>query len=464
MKEEDNNYLNISFSFENKYSLSFKYLYEVNKNLEILKNIKLDRIRELYLANLNIKNIDFLSNATLSSLKILDLDSNKIEDISIFTKEKVNFNLDRLCLKNNPIRKGLHVLSNNFFKRSIYMDINVTKNSNEFKINLNYKFPFYDIEFYVNNIDELINIIKCNNIFIRLNSNNIEELKQIENTISANQCIDYNNKIIFEIILYILNLRNKYCDTLNIIYDKNSKEFGKDNNIYINDDNIILIEKAFKWILDKKSNYQETDYKLDNASNKWDNSFNNINLYNLDSRHEYIIINFPFTRIYNLTLYNCSFDLQIFQKTKFYDLNKIDLSQSQITNIQGLCGYVPFNSLKILNISNNKSIANLGELKEARFKDLEELYLSNDDIADLNNINFGEFGFYKLKILDLSHNLIQSLSPLKFYRNLKILNLEHNLINNNDELNYVIDLNNTCMLKLSGNNVSGAHLGYFRMI
>ena len=464
MKEEDNNYLNISFSFENKYSLSFKYLYEVNKNLEILKNIKLDRIRELYLANLNIKNIDFLSNATLSSLKILDLDSNKIEDISIFTKEKVNFNLDRLCLKNNPIRKGLHVLSNNFFKRSIYMDINVTKNSNEFKINLNYKFPFYDIEFYVNNIDDLINIIKCNNIFIRLNSNNIEELKQIENTISANQCIDYNNKIIFEIILYILNLRNKYCDTLNIIYDKNSKEFGKDNNIYINDDNIILIEKAFKWILDKKSNYQETDYKLDNASNKWDNSFNNINLYNLDSRHEYIIINFPFTRIYNLTLYNCSFDLQIFQKTKFYDLNKIDLSQSQITNIQGLCGYVPFNSLKILNISNNKAIANLGELKEARFKDLEELYLSNDDIADLNNINFGEFGFYKLKILDLSHNLIQSLSPLKFYRNLKILNLEHNLINNNDELNYVIDLNNTCMLKLNGNNVSGAHLGYFRMI
>ena len=156
--------------------------------------------------------------------------------------------------------------------------------------------------------------------------------------------------------------------------------------------------------------------------------------------------------------------MQIFQKTKFYDLNKIDLSQSQITNIQGLCGYVPFNSLKILNISNNKSIANLGELKEARFKDLEELYLSNDDIADLNNINFGEFGFYKLKILDLSHNLIQSLSPLKFYRNLKILNLEHNLINNNDNLNYFIDLNNTCMLKLNGNNVSGAHLGYFRRI
>ena len=35
-----------------------------------------------------IKNINFLSNSSLHNLKILDLDSNKIEDISIFTKEK----------------------------------------------------------------------------------------------------------------------------------------------------------------------------------------------------------------------------------------------------------------------------------------------------------------------------------------------------------------------------------------
>ena len=119
--------------------------------------------------------------------------------------------------------------------------------------------------------------------------------------------------------------------------------------------------------------------------------------------------------------------------------------------------------MKILNLSNNKTISNLGELKEARFKDLEELYLSNDNITYLDNINFGEFPFNKLKILDLSHNSIQSLSPLKFFRNLKILNLEHNLINNDNELNYVIDLNDMCMLKLSGNNVSGASFGYFRM-
>ena len=462
MNEENKNYLNISFSYEKKYYIYFDYLYEVNKNLEILNNINLYRIYELKLANLNINNIDFLSNITLTGLKILDLDNNKIDDISIFTAEKVKFKLYRLCLRNNPIRKGLHVLTDEFFKKSIYIEINSTKNSNEFKICFNYKYPFYDIEFYLNNINELISIIDYKNNYIKLNSNNIEEMKQIENTIKAYDSTE-NRKIIFEIILFIMNLRNNNSDTLNIIYNNKSKEFGKNNNIYITDNNIALFEKAFKWIFDKKYNYEEIAYKLDNVIYKWERYFSYVNFHNLDSRHENIIINFPFEKIYNLTLINCSFDLSIFQRTKFYSLKKIDLSQSHITNISGLCGYIPFKDLKILNLSNNKAITNLSELKGAVFNDLEELYLSNDDISDLSGINFEEFKFYKLKILDLSHNLIQSLSPLKYCRNLKILNLEHNLINNENELNYIIDLNNTCRLQLGGNNVSGTSLGYFRM-
>ena len=34
---------------------------------------------------------------------------------------------------------------------------------------------------------------------------------------------------------------------------------------------------------------------------------------------------------------------------------------------------------------------------------------------------------------------------------------------NEKELNYIIDINNTCRFQLTGNNVSGASLGYFRM-
>jgi len=459
--EKDKNYLCISFTYDKKYYIHFDYLYEVNKNLEILNNINLYRIYELKLENLNINKIDFLSNSTLTGLRILDLDNNKIDDISIFTKEKIKFKLYRLCLRNNPIKKGLHVLTDEIFNRSIYLEVNSLKKENEFKICLNYKYPFYDIEFYINNINDLINIIDYKNNFVKLNNNN-KEMEQIENVIKENYSSE-NKKTIFDIILFIMNLRNNSSDTLNIIYNNESKEFVKNNNIYINDNNRILFEKAFKWISDKKQNYEERSYKLGNFICKWERYFSYINLHNLDSRHENIIIYFPFEKFYNLNLINCNFDLRIFQRTKFYSIEKIDLSQSHITDIGGLCGYVPFRNLKKLNLSNNNAITNLGELKEAQFTDLEELYLSNDNIQDLNGINLGDFKFYKLKILDLSHNLIQSLSPLKFFRNLKILNLEHNLINDEKELNYIIDLNNTCRFQLTGNNVSGASLGYFRM-
>lgn len=452
ISKEDINYYMIKLIYKKKFYLYFNYLYEINKNLDILKNINLN-IYKLNLSNLNIKNIDFLSNRTLYSLRILDLDSNKIEDISIFTTEKISFKLYRLCLKNNPIKIGINVLKNEFFKRSIYMELSIIKNNNEYKISSNYRFPFYDIEFYVNSINEIVNIFDFKNSFIKLNKNNLEEEKIVENIIRTNESVD-NRTTILEIILFILKFKNNNYsnDTINIIYDNNKTEFGQYNNIYINDTNRALIEKAFVYILEKKPNYEEIYYK-----------FSYINMHNLNSSHENIIINFPFKKIYNLSLINCNFDLSILQKTKLNYLTKIDLSQSKVTDISGICDNVPFNNLKILNLSQNGSISNLYELKRAIFKDLEELYLSNDNIKDLDEIKFGEYGFYKLKILDLSHNLIQSLSPLRFYRNLKILNLEYNLINNEDEYKYVIDLNQYIQIRTLGNAASGVTEGVFCM-
>ena len=469
MNKEDNNYLKINFSFKKKYYLYFDYLYEVNKNFDILKNMNLYRIYELKLANLNLTNIDFLSNNSLHNLRILDLDSNKIEDISIFTKEKVFFNLYRLCLKNNPIRKGMNVLNTEFFKRSIFLKLNVAKNNNEFKICCNYKYPFYDIEFYMNSTNELINMFDYKNTFIKLNTNtsNLPEMKEIENIIRINESID-NKKLIFEIIQVIINLRSNYSfdtyDTINITYENNQNEIWRNNNIYINDKNRIAFEKAFKWIIDKKNNYEAIAYKLDDVIYKYEPYFTNFNLYNLNASHENIILNFPFNRIDNLNLINCSFDLKILQKTNLKKLKKIDLSKSNVTDISGLCGDVPFTDLKILDLSNNQNIINLHLLKEVRFKNLEELYLSNDNINDLNQIMLGDLGFYKLKILDLSHNQIQSLSPLKYFRNLRILDLEHNLINNETEYNYIIDVNKYIRLKTIGNQATGISKGVFCML
>ena len=292
-------------------------------------------------------------------------------------------------------------------------------------------------------------------------------MKEIENIIRTNESID-NKKLIFEIIIVTINLRGNYYyhtyNTLNITYDNNQNEIWKNNNIYINDNNRIAFEKAFKWILDKKNNFQEYVYKLDNATHIHEPNFTNFNLYNLNASHENIILNFPFNKIYSLNLINCSFDLNILQKSNLRYLEKIDLSKSNVTDISGLCGYVPFTNLKILDLSNNPNIINLHLLQEVRFKDLVELYLSNDNIKDLNQIIRGDPGFYKLKILDLSHNQIQSLSPLKYFRNLRVLNLEHNLINNETEYNYIIDVNESIQIRTIGNPATGISQGVFCMI
>ena len=350
----------------------------------------------------------------------------------------------------------MNVLNSGFFKRSIYMELNITKNNSEFKICSNYKYPFYDIEFYVNSINELINMFDYKNSFIKLNTNtsNLQEMKEIENIISID-----NKKNILEIIIVVNNLKTK--KTINITYDNNQNEIWKNNNIYINDNNRIAFEKAFKWILDIKNNYQKHDPKPDDFIYGYESDFTNFNLYNLNASHDNIILNFPFNKIYNLNLINCSFDLRILQKSNLHYLKKIDLSKSNVTDISGLCGNVPFTNLKILDLSNNQNITNLHLLKDVKFKNLEELYLSNDNINDLNQIILGDIGFYKLKILDLSHNQIQSLSPLKYFRNLKVLNLEHNLINNETEYNYVIDVNESIQLKTFGNQATGISKGVF---
>ena len=465
IKEDNNNFYVINFSYKKNYELDFDYLYDVHKNFEILKMINFGTLYELNLSNLNIKNIDFLSNRTLTYLKVLNLDSNMIEDISIFTNENLQFRLYNFSIKNNPVRKGINVLNNDFFKRSIYLELSVLKYEKEFKICLNYKYPFYDIEFYINNINDIINTLDFKNLFIKLNTNNIDEIKVIENAIKSSESMD-NKKTIFDIILFILNLRKlKKYDELNIINDNKSTQFGKDNNIYINDNNKDLIEKAFKYLLDKSSNYKNIISMTSGYIFHYlEYNFSNANFYNLNSKHENIIMYFPFTQINNLILYDCDFDLGIFQRTKFYKLEKLDLSHSKVTDIKGLCGDIPFTDLKVLNLSNNKSISNLSELKNAKFTQLKELYLSNNNLGDLNAINFGEYKFNYLSILDLSHNNIEYLSPLKFYRNLKELNLEYNSINNEKELYFIADLNEYCLIKLFGNKASGRDLGIYKMI
>ena len=74
-------------------------------------------------------------------------------------------------------------------------------------------------------------------------------------------------------------------------------------------------------------------------------------------------------------------------------------------------------------------------LKDAKFKDLEELNLSHNNLKDLNEIKMNEYKFENLTHLNLSHNEISNIYPIigKF-PNIIFLDIEYNRILYNYDL------------------------------
>ena len=129
--------------------------------MDIFKKINLENIKYLYLSNIGLKNIDFLLNDSLKNLKELNMNNNKIEDISVLKKENVVFNdLEILLLDQNLITKGIEVFKNEFFTKCLYMYIDVSSFENNQKILISFEIPTYIIEIYIDKIDDLKDIIK----------------------------------------------------------------------------------------------------------------------------------------------------------------------------------------------------------------------------------------------------------------------------------------------------------------
>ena len=446
--ENDKHKLSLYYKDDkNTYELYFDYLIDIQQNLDILHKINLEEIKTLNLSNIKLKNIDFLLNNSFKKLNYLYLDSNEIEDINILSNGNIGIlYVDNMSIRDNPIKIGLNALLHGlFFNRSIYIELGITRIGQEFKISAIFKYPNINIDFFVNNINELNNYFDFENRFIKFeNKDNIEEAKIIEDQINKSK-----NKKQFEIILYILDNRNNYND-LTICYEDNNDYNDRtlwNKKIIINDNNAESFENVFK-IISSKNWY----WALFSGISK-------LRIENLTSKHENIIQYLPFHYLKSLELKNCNFDLNILKKTEFYGLTELDLSDSSFTDIKGICGDVPFsNKLEILNLSNNKSISNLYELKNAKFTELKKLYLSNNDIYNLNDIKMAEYNFKNLNVLDLSNNHIQYLSPISRFNKLILINLENNEINQEDELDYIIYIRR---IILKGNCVCGPQKGIF---
>ena len=402
LKEDDQNNHIISFecSKKNGYYYSFfyfDYLCDINNNSDIFKEMKFEKDISLDLSGIKLKNINFMENENFKYLSEIVLDNNLIDDIGIL--EKINYNNNKISLKENPIRKGLHALKNPIFK-CLYIELKIEKKENEYKIFASFKHPFIDIEFYINSIKEIKNILDFDNNSILLKKNDIDESELLENNLLIDQSDSFKSMILF---LEFFKNNTK----VNIVKKTDNFELIEGNDIIFNDNNKQSLEKIF-------SHFKNTT--------KYNCSVSELNLIDLESDDEELIKCLSFLNITDLKLINCNFNLSIL---KNFTIKNLDLSETSVTDIKGIC---ELTELKKLNLSNNRNISNLYELKDAKFKQLKELILSNDNLEDLNEIKMSDYKFDELEVLDLTNNNIKDITPIK--RNFKSLRKLH-LKNNN---------------------------------
>ena len=379
-KEINSNELNFIKPFKFDIQIDFK------QNYDILKNLNFKNIEILDLSSTGLKNIDFLTNNSLISLNKLLLSNNEIEDISILNIENVPFlKLKVLNLKDNPIKKGIEVLKDQFFTKCSFVYIKYQIDEERIKISAEFKYPNYDLDFYINDINDISNIFENEKIFLNYE---FDENDKIVNTIKMTKENYMEKKEILQFLDLMENKDYKW------IYDKN----------IVNKKNII--NSAYKLLTNQENN--------DNANLSF--------LRNIDIFLNSNAIRLLFPNIYLKSLFSDSVFLQ---------LTTIEIKNISYVDIKPLCESEYFINLNVLKICDAQEIDNLDSLKKATFVNLNELFLVNDK---LENIDFlKDCPFNNLLHLDCSNNQIQSIPSLNF-PNLKVFNLTNNKMTNEEEL------------------------------
>ena len=400
-----------------KYTDPFNFKIEINDNnrYNLIKNAYLRNIEEIDFSNAGIKNIDFLANSTLKNLRELSLKENNIEDISIFTVEKIHFHeLNSLYLEKNPIKKGLEVLKEKFFKKCIYVKLDLVKN--ELKILARFNYYRYNLDIYVSDLSEVSNIFEKDKVFFDkyLSSEVADKFKEIFSLDSE----DYDKKIQ---TLEFLSKSGNYWGGYETqwIYELKEEEFkNKKEGIY---SALKLLSNNDNNTLDVKKLFSDLDIYLN--SNK-----------------------------FNIIL--PSFDLYSFVSIdKLKNLTYIYFSWKSYFDIKLLCESEYLSNLKTLHLKYMSQIDNINCFKEAKFVDLKELYLNNNHLDDINFL--ANAPFTHLEKLDVSNNNINELPDLNFPE-LTYFNLKDNKINLAEKF-YKIG-SSTCKFILKGNYITESML------
>ena len=195
---------------------------------------------------------------------------------------------------------------------------------------------------------------------------------------------------------------------INIINEKYSSELVSNSDIIFSDNNYEILEKIFSYFQTRTAyNPYISKLFIESLGNNGEKLFSHLSFLNIG----YLKYDM------NLAL------------LKGFQIKHLDLSSTQLVDISGICDIT---KIKILNLSYNQHIKNLNVLKDAKCVNLQELYLSNNDIEDLDEIEMKKYKFSELKVLDLSSNMIQDLTPVKYaFKYLKELNVYNNPLKRN---------------------------------
>ena len=404
-----------------------------SEELKMLDKECFCKLEILHLSNTGLKNMNFLTYDSLVNLNELYLSKNQIEDISLLTEDKIKIkNIEIFKLNDNPIRKGLEVLKQNFIvNKLLYYEINdvIKQNdNNEYKI-----------------------CLKINN---PINRSNFDELYQFHG--KNNQLNGFNS---FEIDFYLNNLINlwNYIERKFTFYNE-YLDFEKVEELNLSDEEFDTNKKVLKLLLE--FSHQKTDKNKSDIKNKifYKKEYSDeivINLFEIIYEKGYnyleILTNydkivyferitklFPFLNITSLTYF-----------TDLSNLSEINLTYYKINDIKIICGDVPFIGLRKLEINRNSQITNLNELKNAKFVNLKELNLMEDEIEDLYQIEMEQYPFENLEILNLKQNKIVKIEPILHFKNLKEINLRGNKVFNDGAI--ILVQNFKCLIDLRGN-------------
>ena len=346
--------------------------------------------------------LDVLNNICYQT----SLDIEKIKKIN-----KVFYSFESMNEIYNLITK---IFSNNKFKIEFYNDILLCKlfipDKNEIQIKLEAT-KDYDLFEYNILLSKSINTLKNDfekfNIFLN-NSNN----KYLNSNIFNK---DDNINILFQI--------NKLKDEIKII-NQNLNNVIEENNS--NKKKISELKDIISVLLDSKNDNNIKDYKLKRNKDKNEDkeNINKINEFivskpkiekSKEKKEEMITIQ-EFNKIFKVNIRNNDNITELKLGYKNLGMNKIKF-----------LALIDFSNLEQLWLSNN-NIVDISIFEKLNYKNLQKLDLSNNNISNINaleNVNFNN-----LKNLWINNNIINDISVLSRVKFIKLieLNLKNNRI------------------------------------